>query len=107
MTRPPLSRALLRSYAWLGANDLAAPSDSLFALPEKVVQFGTGAFLRGFIDALIDDANQQERFRGRVVAVASTDGARTKQINDQDGLYTLAVQGLRGGEPYENERIIA
>jgi tagaturonate reductase len=106
MMCPPLSRALLRSYAWLGANDLATPPESLFALPEKVVQFGTGAFLRGFIGALIDDANQQERFGGRVVAVASTESARTRQINDQDGLYTLAVQGLRGGEPYRNERII-
>ncbi len=33
--------------------------DALFALPEKVLQFGTGVLLRGLPDYFIDKANKQ------------------------------------------------
>ncbi len=107
MPRPTLSRSLLLSDTWRGRAGLGVPSSALFDLPEKVVQFGTGAFLRGFIDAFIDDANRCERFGGRIVAVGSTESGRDARINEQDGLFTLIVQGLQGGAPYKDERIIA
>ncbi|HEX8348884.1 MAG TPA: altronate oxidoreductase, partial [Hymenobacter sp.] len=44
---------------------VALPEEKLFALPEKVIQFGTGVLLRGLPDYLIDKANRQGVFNGR------------------------------------------
>jgi tagaturonate reductase len=74
--------------------------------PEKVVQFGTGAFLRGFIESFIDDANRAGRFNGRIVAVSSTGSARDALLNEQDGLFTLVEQGMEGNEPRRRYRVI-
>ncbi len=49
-------------------------NESLFALPERVLQFGTGVLLRGLPDYFIDKANKKGVFNGRVVVVKSTDG---------------------------------
>ena len=48
------------------------PLASALLLPETVVQFGTGAFLRGFVDYFIDEANRRGTFGGSIVAVSST-----------------------------------
>ena len=45
------------------------PTDNIFSLPEKVLQFGTGVLLRGLCDYFIDKANRQGIFNGRIVVV--------------------------------------
>lgn len=72
-------------------------SGSHFAFPEKVLQFGTGVLLRGLVDYLIDKANKQGIFEGRVVIVKSTPGA-VSEFTDQDNLYTTHIKGIAGGE---------
>jgi tagaturonate reductase len=79
----------------------------MLALPERAVQFGTGALLRGLVDDFIDAANRRGAFNGRVVAIGSTGSGRDRAINHQDGLYTLCVQGVRDGEPVQERRIVA
>ena len=37
--------------------------------PVKVVQFGEGNFLRGFVDYMIDIANEQGKFDGSIVLI--------------------------------------
>lgn len=74
------------------------PEDVLFSLPEKVLQFGTGVLLRGLPDYFIDKANRNGSFNGRVVVVKSTSKGDTKDFDDQDGLYTIAVRGVQNGE---------
>src|SRR3954467_9852481 len=54
-------------------------------LPERAVQFGTGAFLRGFIDDFLHRANERGLFNGRVVAVGSTGSKRDQALREQDG----------------------
>ena len=54
---------------------VSLPEAAQLALPEKVLQFGTGVLLRGLPDYLIDKANRQGIFNGRIVVVKST--ART------------------------------
>jgi tagaturonate reductase len=78
-------------------------------LPERVVQFGTGAFLRGFVEYFIDDANRRGAFDGRVVAVASTEngGGRHQAFAEQDGLYTLVTQAPEGDARRDAPRVIA
>jgi tagaturonate reductase len=87
--------------------DVLTPPLALLDLPERVVQFGTGAFLRGFIDFFVDEANRKGLFAGRIVAVGSTRSGRESRINDQDGLYTLVARGVVNGELREERRIVA
>lgn len=64
----------------------------LFELPERVLQFGTGVFIRGLIDYFIDKANKEGNFNGRVVMVKSTDAGDINDFRDQDCLYTLLMK---------------
>ena len=77
------------------------------ALPETIVQFGTGGFLRGFVDAFVEQANRRgEKPAGRVVVVGSTSSGRVSQLAEQEGLYTLSVRGRAGGEVVDETNII-
>ena len=64
---------------------------------ERVLHFGTGGFLRGFVGHFIEAANRQNAFNGRIVAVGSTGSGRDRVYNEQDGLFTLWVRGLDQG----------
>jgi tagaturonate reductase len=75
-------------------------------LPEKAVQFGTGAFLRGFIDYFLNVANDAGMFGGRVVMIGSTGSGRDKVLNEQDGLYTLWIRGVENGKPSSRFQLI-
>lgn len=67
-------------------------------LPETVLQFGSGKFLRGFADLFIHQANQDGQNVGRVVVVQTTGAERANQLNDQKGRYHVAVRGLQDGQ---------
>lgn len=80
---------------------LTIPGKELLALPEKVLQFGTGVLLRGLPDYFIDKANRQGLFNGRVVVIKSTDSGGTNAFDKQHGLFTLCVRGLENGQKVE------
>lgn len=84
-----------------------APADTLFALPEKVLQFGTGVLLRGLPDHFIDKANKQNIFNGRVVVIKSTATGGTDAFKEQDGLFTILERGVENGTPSERTFINA
>ncbi|MEP6835095.1 MAG: tagaturonate reductase [Gemmatimonas sp.] len=88
-TRPKLSRALLSDPSWQPPSALVRPRADMLQLPERAVQFGTGVFLRGFVEYFLDAANEQRFFNGRVVLVGSTDSGRDRAFTTQDGLFTL------------------
>lgn len=101
--RPPRLHAGLA----LDAVRVEPPPAHRHALPERVLLFGTGAFLRGFALALLDEALREEApSAGRAVAVASTGGGRAAALAAQDGLYTLCTRGLREGEPVDACRVV-
>ena len=99
---PTLTRALALS----GLPVVDLPPAATLALPETAVQFGTGAFLRGFVDHFVDAANRRGQFNGRVVAVGSTGSGRDRAFTDQDGLYTLVARGLAHGVAREEVRVV-
>jgi tagaturonate reductase len=101
-----LNRELVASPEFASDREVDAPGAELLDLPEKVVQFGTGAFLRGFVDYFIDAANRAGHFDGRVVMVGSTGSGRDQALTEQDGLYTLATLGLVRGVPVSEYRVI-
>ena len=76
-----------------------------FDLPECVLQFGTGVLLRGLPDYLIDKANRQGIFNGRIVIVKSTDGGDAAAFDRQDNLYTLVTKGIENGVLIEENTI--
>lgn len=84
---------------------ITVPDELLFELPEKVIQFGTGALLRGLPDYYIDKANRHGIFNGRIVAVKSTTHGDVATFNKQDGLYTLCVRGVEGAGKSETNII--
>ena len=91
----------------LTSERVVLPTRELLALPERAVQIGTGAFLRGFIDYFVDEANRRGDFGGRIVAVASTASGRDVILNSQGGLYTLVVEGSGNDGPRRECRVIA
>lgn len=77
------------------------------ALPERVIQFGEGNFLRAFADWMIHLLNQQNLFNGRVVVAQPIKEGLADMVNEQDGLYTLLLRGLREGKPVEEKAVIS
>jgi tagaturonate reductase len=88
-------------------DDLIAPSAEQLTMPERAVQFGTGALLRGLVDAILDEANRQGWFGGRIVMIGSTGSGRDRALNDQHGLFTLVTQGLVDGDATRDFRIVS
>lgn len=76
-------------------------------LPERVIQFGEGNFLRAFVDWMFHKMNKEGLFNGRVVVVQPLSQGLVKQLNEQDGLYTLMLRGLRNGQAISEEEIIS
>ena len=74
--------------------------------PEKVLQFGEGNFLRAFVDWQIDKMNKEAGFNGSVVVVHPTENGCVDKLNEQDGLYTLYLQGMNNGEPIKEHNVI-
>ena len=70
-------------------------------LPETILQFGTGKFLRGFADLFVHQANQEGQAMGRIVVVQTTGEDRARLLNEQQGRYHVAVRGLEGGRVVE------
>ena len=64
------------------------PMESVFNMPERVIQFGTGALLRGLPDDYIHQANQKGIFNGRIVVVKLTRTGNTTAFDNQNGLYS-------------------
>ena len=85
--------------------DVQLPPFPLLPLPERVLQFGTGILLRGLPDYLIDKANRQGIFNGRIVVVKSTDGGDIDAFRRQDNLYTLCIRGVENGRLVEQNVI--
>lgn len=104
---PRLSKRLIDSPRFPLYDGITTPRSNSFDLPEKVVQFGSGRFVRGFIEYFIDRANRQGLFEGRVVVVQSTGSGRSDALDKQDGLYTLVIQGVDRGKQVESYTVIS
>jgi len=76
-------------------------------LPERVIQFGEGNFLRAFVDWMFHQMNKNNLFNGRVVVVQPIPQGLVDKLNEQDGLYTLLLRGLKDGKPTEIKEIIS
>lgn len=70
-------------------------------LPETILQFGTGRFLRAFVDRFVQQANDEGQAVGRVVAVQSTGSDRAELLGGKRPGYHVLVRGYEEGELVE------
>jgi tagaturonate reductase len=68
-------------------------------VPETILQFGTGRFLRAFVDRFVHQAN--------VVIVQSTGTDVAAQINAAGGKWNIVVRGLENGERVDRVEEVA
>ncbi len=73
---------------------------------ERIIQFGEGNFLRAFANWMIHEMNKKAAFDAGVVAVQPIDQGLIKMLNDQDGLYTLYLNGIKNGKAISEHEII-
>ena len=67
-------------------------------MPEKIIQFGEGNFLRAFVDWIVWNMNQKTNFNGSVVIVQPIERGMVDWLNGQDCLYHVNLQGRLNGE---------
>ena len=67
-------------------------------MPEKIIQFGEGNFLRAFVDWIVWKMNQRTDFNGSVVVVQPIERGMVDWLNGQDCLYHVNLQGRENGE---------
>lgn len=66
--------------------------------PERILQFGGGNFLRGFVDWMVDKLNKEGLFNGSIVVVKPTEGGSYKELEAQNGLFHVVLDGIQNGE---------
>ncbi len=67
-------------------------------LPETILQFGSGRFLRAFADLFVSQANAEGQAIGRIVVVQSTGDGRASGLNAQGSKYHVVVRGYEAGQ---------
>ena len=63
---------------------------------ERVIQFGEGGFLRGFVDWMLQKVNENSDFDGSVVVVQPIEQGMCDMLTAQDCVYTHVIRGVEG-----------
>lgn len=71
------------------------------SLTERVLQFGEGNFLRGFVDWMIDRLNKEQNADLGVVVVQPLENGMCETLSKQDCLYHLFLRGLKDNNAVE------
>ena len=84
-------------------------NSKIHAKPErriKIMQFGEGNFLRAFVEWILQDLNDKGAIDADVVVIQPMPFGRVKELAEQDGLYTLRLEGIDKGERVRKSEII-
>lgn len=82
--------------------------ESPSTLTPRVLQFGSGNFLRGFADWMIDLLNERSDLDAGVVIVRPTGRSERPLMDAQDSLFTTLVRGLGAdGQPVREFRRVS
>ena len=63
---------------------------------EKIIQFGEGGFLRGFVDWMLQIVNEKTDFAGKVVVVQPIENGMCDRLTAQNCTYTHICRGSEG-----------
>ena len=70
---------------------------------ERVIQFGEGGFLRGFVDYFLYKLNEKGIWEGKVVIVQPRENGMCGKLSAQNCEYNLYLRGIENGKTV-NER---
>ena len=74
--------------------------------PERIIQFGEGNFLRAFVDWIVWQMDRRTDFDASVVIVQPIAHGMTEQLEAQNCLYHVNLQGLVDGQPVNSLELI-
>lgn len=74
-------------------------------MKERVIQFGEGNFLRGFVDYFFWDLKEKNLYDGEIVVVQPIEQGLCEILSKQDCNYNLFLRGYENGE-IKNERYL-
>ena len=66
--------------------------------PEKIIQFGEGGFLRGFVDWMVQKLNDSGEYNGSIVVVQPIEKGMCDMLTAQNCVYTHLIRGVEGVE---------
>ena len=66
--------------------------------PIKVLQFGEGGFLRGFVDWMLQKLNDADLWNGSVVVAQPIENGLCDMLDAQNCIYTHVIRGAEGVE---------
>ena len=96
-------KTLSRSAIASGAID--APHAAPGPRPVRILQIGDGVFLRGFVDWMVDVANEKGVFDGGVAILLARPRREPPALPSQDNLFTVLLRGRSGGSDVEDRRV--
>ena len=74
--------------------------------PVKILQFGEGNFLRAFVEWIIQDMNDKGVIDAGVAVVQPMPVGRVENLEAQNGLYTVCLEGIDKGNIVKTRQII-
>jgi len=98
-----ISRVLIEQK---GKDAVSIPAGPIAKYPEKVLQFGEGNFMRGFVDWMINTMNSKGLFNGSAAVVQPIKSGLVDKINEQGGVYTLILRGVQNGKIINSKEVI-
>ena len=66
--------------------------------PERIIQFGEGGFLRGFVDWMVQKLNDSGEYNGNIVVVQPIEKGMCDMLTAQNCGYTHIIRGVEGVE---------
>ena len=73
---------------------------------DKIIQFGEGAFLRGFFDWMLEIVNEGTDFCANAVVVQPIETGLCHRLEEQGCVYTHVMRGLVGGVPTVEKNVV-
>ncbi|MBR3933360.1 MAG: tagaturonate reductase [Clostridia bacterium] len=73
---------------------------------EKIIQFGEGGFLRGFVDWILQEMNEKTDFDASAVVVQPIEKGMCDKLSEQNCVYTHIMRGLENGKAVTKSKII-
>ena len=82
------------------------PAQVVKRYPPRILQFGGGNFVRAYFDWMVEVMNETTGFEGSVIVVKPTAGGDYAQLREQEGLFYVQLDGVRGGQRVAERRLI-
>lgn len=73
---------------------------------EKIIQFGEGAFLRGFVDWIVQLTNEASDFDASCVVVQPVEKGLCDKLEAQNCVYTHVMRGIKDGKTLVEKKVI-